>query len=70
MLASFFFKELKDLFYHYKKDPGWGTAVWCIKKRDILPQKPVFDIIQKEGIWDLTKMDLKDGFDWKLDEKK
>ena len=62
-------KHLKDLFTHYEKDPGWGTEVWCIKKRGYLPQKPVFDIIQKLGVWDLTTMNLKDGLNWKLPKK-
>jgi len=53
------YSELEDLFNHYQKDPGWGIAVWCIKKRGQTPQKPVFDRIQSAGIWDLTKMNLK-----------
>jgi len=53
------FKELKDLFNHYEKDPIWGTEVWCIKKRGIMPQQPVFEAIQAGKIWDLNKMNLK-----------
>lgn len=57
------FSEFEELFDYYVKDKKWGTAVWCIKKRGFLPQKPVFDRIVKEGIWDLSKMGLKDGVD-------
>ena len=64
------FKELKDLFEHYIKDPGWGTAVWCIKRRGYLPQKPVYEAIQKNGIWNLDEMGLKDGVDGCLDKMK
>ena len=64
------FEELEDLFEHYEKDPGWGTAIWCIKKRGYLPQKPVFDAIQADGVWDLTKMGIEEGFGWKLSDKK
>lgn len=63
------YSEIKDLFDHYQKDSSWGTAVWCIKKRGYLPQKPIFNAIQSSGIWDLTKMELKDGFNWKLSNK-
>ena len=55
------YNELKDLFDHYEKDPQWGTAIWCIKKRGGLPQKPVYDAIQAAGIWDLDEMNLKNN---------
>ena len=64
------FKEIKDLFEHYIKDPGWGTAVWCIKRRGYLPQKPVYEAIQKNGIWNLDELCLKDGYDGSIDEMK
>jgi len=61
---SLVFSELNDVFNHYEKDNDWGTQVWCIKKRNMLPQKPVFDTIQKEGAWDLTKMGLDKNPSW------
>ena len=64
------FKELKDLFNHYEKDNYWGTQIWCIKKRNMLPQKPVFDDIQKKGVWDLTTMNLDNNPSWSLEELK
>ena len=50
--------EIENLYKMWIKDPAWGTAVWCIKKRNKLPQKPVYDYIQKAGIWDLDSMKL------------
>jgi hypothetical protein len=61
---SFVFSELEDVFNHYEKDNNWGTEVWCIKKRNMLPQQPVFDKIQKDGIWDLTQMNLEKNPSW------
>ena len=48
--------ELKDLYEMYKKDPSWGAAAWCIKKRKQMPQKPVQDLIDKAGIWNLKDL--------------
>lgn len=47
------FSDLEEVYEHYIKDPMWGTAVWCIKKRKQKPIKPVYDKIQKSGIWNL-----------------
>lgn len=54
-----FYSELRDLWEHYIKDPEWGTAVWCMKRRKLMPQPPVEDRIRKAGIWDLDGMDLR-----------
>ena len=53
------YSELRDLYDHWEKDPSWGPAVWCCKKRNEMPQKPVYDMIQAAGIWDLESMHLK-----------
>lgn len=50
------YKELDTLWQFYSKDPKWGTAVWAMHQRKLMPQKPVYDSIQKEGIWDLDKL--------------
>lgn len=50
------YHELKDVFSYWEKGRVWGTAVWCIIKRKQMPQKPVYEKIQKEGIWDLDKL--------------
>lgn len=52
------YDEIQDLYDHWIKDPSWGAAVWCVKKRKEMPQKPVFDAIQKAGIWNLEEMNL------------
>lgn len=48
--------DIDTFWQYYSKDPDWGPVVWCIRKRNMLPQKPVYDDIQKDGIWDLDKM--------------
>lgn len=55
------FAELQDLYDHYLKDKTWGTAVWCIKKRNEMPQPPVYEAIMKCGIWDLDFMGLQEN---------
>ena len=52
------YHDIKDVYDHWIKDPSWGTAVWCIKKRNMMPQKPVYDRIQADGIWNLDEMGL------------
>ena len=53
--------ELEDLYNHYTVDDIWGTAVWCIKKRGIMPQEPVEKAIRNAGIWDLDSLGLKEN---------
>ena len=48
--------ELESVYEHFEKDPVYGTVVWCIKKRQQMPQAPVYDDIQKAGIWDLDEI--------------
>lgn len=47
------FKEIKDLYYLWKKDPVWGPSIWCMIKRREMPQRPVEKRIRELGIWDL-----------------
>lgn len=61
--------DIQDLYDHWVKDPNWGSAVWCIKKRKMLPQKPVFDSIQKSGLWDLNTMNLESNPTWPSPEE-
>jgi hypothetical protein len=56
------FKELKTLYEMWKKDPGWGSSVWCMIQRKEMPQKPLEKIIRKEGIWDLDSLGLEKNF--------
>lgn len=53
-----FFEDLESVYDHWEKDPLWGPAVWCIKKRKLMPQKPVYEAIMNAGIWNLDEMGL------------
>ena len=53
------YSELENLYNMWKKDPVWGSVVWCMIRRELMPQKPVEDIIKKMGIWDLKALKLK-----------
>ena len=50
------FKEIDDLYSHWDYDPVWGTAIWCVKKRKMMPQKPVCEKITEAGKWDLSEI--------------
>lgn len=52
--------EISELYEMWKKDNDWGPAVWCIKKRKQMPQKPVEKYIREKGIWNLDE--IKKGF--------
>lgn len=52
------YNSLIDLYQHWRKDSDFGVAVWCIKKRKVMPQRPVAQAIQEQGIWDLGSMGL------------
>lgn len=51
-----FYDDLEDVFNHWEKDRVWGPAIWCIKKRNQMPQKPVYESIMKAGIWNLDEI--------------
>jgi hypothetical protein len=48
--------EIHDLYEHFRKDQSWGPAIWCIKKRKQIAQKPVEESIKRGGIWDLEEI--------------
>ena len=50
--------ELASLYAMFKKDPAWGSAIWCMVKRKEMPQKPVEKAIRAMGIWDLDALGL------------
>lgn len=56
--------QLKELWKYYKKDRNYGAIVWCIKQANILPQKPMYDLIQKESKFNLDEMNLKPNLTW------
>lgn len=51
-------EEIESVYRMWRKDPSWGSAVWCMLQRKQMPQKPVEDIIRKAGIWDLDSLKL------------
>lgn len=59
------YADIPDVYEHFEKDADWGVEVWCIKKRRMMPQRPVYDRIKKQGIWDLDTMGLADNPTWK-----
>lgn len=55
------YKDIQDLYEHWAKDPDWGSDVWAIKRRNLMPQKPVYDVIQEKGIWNLDDLNLREN---------
>lgn len=45
------YAEISELYSMYKKDPFFGNAAWCIKKRKKMPQPPVERKMRETGIW-------------------
>jgi hypothetical protein len=52
------YEDVESVYKYYKKDPIWGTAVWCMLKRNMMPQYPVYKDIVAAGIWQLDLMEL------------
>lgn len=52
------YAEIENVWRMWRKDPAWGTDVWCIQRRKEMPQKPVEKAIREAGIWDLDAMGL------------
>lgn len=50
------YKDIPEVFDYYLKDPEWGTQVFCIKRRKMKPQQPVYDEIVSKGIWNLDEI--------------
>jgi hypothetical protein len=50
------FSEISELYEIWKKDEVWGPAIWCVKKRKMIPQDPVVKLIKDAGIWDLDEI--------------
>jgi hypothetical protein len=53
--------DIENLYRMWRKDPAWGAAVWCMIRRNQMPQKPVEKIIRAAGIWDLDALRLGDN---------
>lgn len=52
------FEQIEPLYRMWRKDPIWGSAVWCMIQRNEMPQAPVAKAIKKAGIWDLAALKL------------
>lgn len=52
------FKDIEPIYQFWKKDPVWGTAVWCMIRRNQMPQRPVEKKIRDAGIWNLDDLSL------------
>ncbi len=55
-------RDLPELYDMWVKDHSWGSAVWCMVKRNQMPQPPVERDIRKAGIWDLDALKLGDNW--------
>lgn len=49
------YKDLETIFNLHRKDPIWGIASWCIKKRKQRPQYPVERDMIEAG-YDIEKL--------------
>lgn len=52
------YREIENLYRFWRKDPNWGPAVWCMVRRNQMPQKPAEEIIAAQGIWNLADFHL------------
>lgn len=50
--------DIEQLYRMWRKDPTWGAAVWCMIRRNQMPQKPVEERIRSAGVWDLDALRL------------
>lgn len=55
------YKDIESLYRMWKKDPYWGSAIWCMIKRKEMPQRPVEKRIREAGIWDLDALKAEHG---------
>jgi len=45
------YEEIGRLYKMHKADPHWGSNIWCILRRKQKPQKPMEDMMRKDGVW-------------------
>jgi hypothetical protein len=57
-------EDLWSLYNHVVLDSIWGSAVWVCVKRNMLPQRPVYDAIQSTKTWDLDSFGLAANPTW------
>lgn len=55
------YADLETVYRHWRRDPYWGTAIWCMIKRREMPQRPVERRIREAGVWDLDALVAEHG---------
>ena len=43
--------ELESLYQAWHADKDWGALIWCCQHRNLQPQKPMREAMQKAGVW-------------------
>lgn len=43
--------EIGNLYKMHKANKRWGATIWCILRRKQKPQKPMEDLMKKDGVW-------------------
>jgi hypothetical protein len=56
------YSEIENVWRMWRRDPEWGTAIWCIQRRKEMPQKAVEKLIRAAGLWDLDQMQLDENW--------
>ncbi len=44
--------EIIQVYKYYRENKQWGPLKWIAIKRNVQPQRPVVDMIKKDGYWD------------------
>ena len=58
------YAEIANLYRMYMADNAWGSIKWCCLQRNQKPQKPVVELMKKNGSWDEIMEALPDnGYD-------
>lgn len=53
------YRDIREVYEHWERDPVWGTAVWYCKKENMMPQSSVAQAIREAGLWDIDNMGLR-----------
>jgi hypothetical protein len=56
---TLYYKDLKCLYKEWIIDEKYGHIIWCIKKRNMMPLKEVYERIQKDGKFNLDEIKIK-----------
>lgn len=54
------FSEINDLYQMWRKDPMWGSTVWCTKKRKERPLLPIEKVLRERG-YDVDSWELRNN---------